>query len=387
MRTVAWVRRLPWSLPAAAVPVILVGWLAVARCEEFTGSGGRYFRQQVVWSLLAFGVMLSVTIPSYRTLCRWSYALFAGVVGLLLIVYFCPAVNGAHRWIRLGPVGLQPSELAKVAFVLVLARYLMYRENYRRLRGFVVPLLLTLVPMLLILKEPDLGTSLLFAPVFVVMLFVAGARRGDLVRLAMIGLVLAPALWTQMSREQKSRVVALFQQTLPGQKPTDDAYQLHQGKQMLALGGMWGSLVTGPSSQDPAAYFLPEARSDFIFCVLGERFGLCGLAVVLGLYGVVVWRGLSIAADTREPFGRLVAAGMAAMLATQVMVNIGMNVGLLPVTGVSLPLVSYGGSGLLAYGLALGLILNVGLRPGYEMTGEPFRYRVAKGLESGHNGP
>ena len=132
--------------------------------------------------------------------------------------------------------------------------------------------------------------------------------------------------------------------------------------------------MTGPSSEDPAAYFLPEARSDFIFCVLGERFGLCGLAVVLGLYGVLVGRGFSIAAATREPYGRLVAAGMAAMLGTQVIVNTGMNVGLLPVTGVSLPLVSYGGSGLLAYGLALGLILNVGLRPGYEITTEPFRW-------------
>jgi cell division protein FtsW (lipid II flippase) len=379
MKTVDWIRRFPWLVAGASLALVVIGWVAIGRCEEFTGTGSRYQRQQVIWSVTGLGVMLGMTIPSYRAICRWSYGLYGGVMALLVAVYLCPAVNGAHRWIRLGPVGVQPSELAKVVFVLALARYLMYRENYRHLWGFGVPLVLTLAPMLLILKEPDLGTSLLFAPVFVVMLFVAGARRGDLLRLAVIGVLLAPVLWTQMSREQRSRVVGLFQQTAPGQRPSDDAYQLHQGKQMLALGGVWGSGLTGPSSEDPAAYFLPEARSDFVFCVLGERFGLCGLAVVLGLYGVMAGRGFSIAATTREPYGRLVAAGMAAMLGTQVLVNTGMNVGLLPVTGVSLPLISYGGSGLLAYGLAVGLILNVGLRPGYEVTTEPFRWNEGGG--------
>ena len=187
MKTVDWIRRFPWLLAGAGLALVVIGWVAIGRCEEFTGTGGRYQRQQILWSVTGLGVMLGVTIPSYRTLCRWSYGLYGGVVGLLVAVYLCPAVNGAHRWIRVGPLGFQPSELAKVAFVLALARYLMYRENYRRLWGFGVPLVLTLAPILLILKEPDLGTSLLFAPVFVVMLFVAGARRGDLVRLAVIG--------------------------------------------------------------------------------------------------------------------------------------------------------------------------------------------------------
>ena len=144
------------------------------------------------------------------------------------------------------------------------------------------------------------------------------------------------------------------------------------------MGGVWGSFFTGQPTDDPAAYRLPEAQSDFIFCVLGERFGLPGMALVLGLFALLVWRALAIAAETREPFGRLLATGIATLFAIQVLINTGMSVGLLPITGLSLPLVSHGGSGLLAHAVALGLLLNVGLRPGYEVTNEPFRYVVGR---------
>jgi cell division protein FtsW (lipid II flippase) len=130
-------------------------------------------------------------------------------------------------------------------------------------------------------------------------------------------------------------------------------------------------------TDDSAVYRLPEARTDFIFCVLGERLGLVGLGLVLGLYGLLVWRAAAVAAATREPFGRLLAAGVAALLAVEVLINTGMTVGLLPVTGLPLPLVSYGGSGLVAHALALGLVMNVSLRPGYEVTAEPFRRVVS----------
>ena len=176
------------------------------------------------------------------------------------------------------------------------------------------PLALTLVPVLLILKEPDLGTSLVLLPVFFVMLFAAGAKRSDLACVVLAGLLVLPLLWTQMSLDQKSRITALFDQPPPDRRPSDDAYQLHQAKRMRALGGVWGSLFTGQPTDDPAAYHLPEARSDFIFCVLGERFGLPGMALVLGLFALLVGRGLAIAAETREPFGRLLATGVAALL-------------------------------------------------------------------------
>ena len=189
-------------------------------------------------------------------------------------------------------------------------------------------------------------------------------------------MALMPLFWMQMSPYQKSRVEVLFSPPVPGQKPAAGAYQLYQGRRMMALGGPWGSLVSGPATEDAAAYHLPEDHTDFIFCVLGERLGLPGMALVLLLYGLLVWRTAAVAMETREPFGRLLAVGVAALVAVQVVVNTGVTVGLLPVTGLPLPLVSYGGLGLLAHCLALGLVLNVAARPGYEMTNEPFRYRA-----------
>ncbi len=271
-------------------------------------------------------------------------------------------------------MGLQPSEFAKLAFVLGLARYLLYRDSYRRLWGLCVPLALVMVPVLLILKEPDLGTSLVFMPVLFTMLFAAGARKRHLALLLAMAVAILPLLWSQMSREQKSRITALAEQTAPGERPTDDGYHLHQAKQQLALGGWTGSLFAGPVTNDDGAFFVPEAHTDSIAVVLGERFGLLGWAVMLGLFALLAWRTLAIAAQTREPFGRLVAVGIAALIGTQVLVNTAMLVGLLPITGLALPLLSYGGSSLLANALALGLVLNIGLRPGYEVTNEPFRF-------------
>jgi rod shape determining protein RodA len=374
LKPAVWIRRLPWSIVVAALLLLGVGWLGNARVEELTEGSGRFLHQQMAYSGIAVAVMLAMTTFNYRVLSRFSYGLFLLAIVCLFVVYRCPAINGAHRWIRVGPIGVQPSDLAKLAYILAMARYLMYRDNYRRLRGLAAPLALTLLPVLLILKEPDLGTSLVLLPVFFVMLFAAGAKRFDLACVVVAGLLVLPLLWTQMSRDQKSRITAMFDQPPPNGRPSDDAYQLHQAKRMRAMGGVWGSLVTGQPTEDTAAYRLPEARSDFIFCVLGERLGLPGMALTLCLFAVLVGGGLMIAAETREPFGRLLAAGIAALVGVEVLINTGMNVGLLPVTGLSLPLVSYGGSGLVTHAMALGLLLNVGIRPGYEMSNEPFRW-------------
>ncbi len=277
---------MPWSIVVAAAVLVGVGWLAIARVEELTEGSGRLLHQQMLFSAVALLVMLLLTIPNYLILCRWSYALFLLALMALTAVYGFAPINKAHRWIRLGPIGMQPSELAKVAFVLALARYLMYRDNYRRLRGLLAPLGLTLVPVLLILKEPDLGTSLIFLPVFFVMLFAAGAKRKDLVCVALAGVLMLPLLWTQMSLDQKSRITALFDQPPPGRRPSDEAYHLYQAKRFRAMGGAWGSFFTGQPTEDAAAYRLPEAQSDFILCVVGERFGLPGTALVLALFAL-----------------------------------------------------------------------------------------------------
>lgn len=352
--------RLPWSVAAAGAGLVWLGILGIARSEELAGGAPHYAHLQVGWACVGgFLIFLSLWLD-YRRVARYASWLFAGAVTLLIAVYFMPAVHGTHRWIRLAGINLQPSELAKVAYVLAMARWLSDRSRQGHFRELLGPLALTVFPMLLVLREPDLGTALVFLPVLLVMLFAAGTPLRQLAGLALCGLLCLPVLWSQMSREQRSRVTALFAQNLPSEAPSDDGYHLHQAKQLLALGGAWGSLLAGEPVDDPAAYRLPEDHTDFVFIVLCERFGWCGAAAVLGLLLVICWRGLTIAGRTHDPFGRLAAVGVVALFAVQGLINTAMTVGLLPVTGLSLPLVSYGGSGLAAHSLALGILLNIG---------------------------
>ena len=373
MKTVDWLKRIPWTIVVCALALMLIGLAGIVRGDGLIGRSD-LFSRQIVWIALAIPAMFVTTLIPYRSL-RWmSFPLFALSLLLLVLVYFMPARNGSHRWIPLGIMYFQPSELAKLTFMMALAHYLMYRKNYRRLTGLIAPFILTLIPVGLILREPDLGTSLVFLPVLFAMLFAAGARPRHLTCVALLGLAVLPALWIGMSAEQKSRIVTLFVQHDGGEVPKGDGYHLHQSKQVLALGGIWGSEVTGMAVDDPLAYHLPAGRTDFVFCLVGERFGLMGCLLTIGLYLLLFARGLRIAAATREPFGRLLAVGIVALLATQTIINSGMTVGLMPITGMTLPLLSYGGSSLLATCLCLGLLINIGMRPGYEMAPEPFRF-------------
>ena len=368
-----WLRRVPWTIVLCLSALTAAGLAGIARGDELVG-GGDNFARQVVWIVLTIPAMVIATIVPYRRL-RWiSYSLFAGSLALLIVVYLMPAKNGAHRWIPLGVVNLQPSELAKLTFILALAHYLMFRKNYRRLTGLIVPFALTLIPVGLVLREPDLGTSLVFLPVLFAMLFAAGARPRHLALVILLGAAVLPVLWLGMSAEQKSRVVTLVTQRDAGPAPKGDGYHLYQSKQVLAMGGLWGSALAGRPSADSSMLHLPAARTDFVFCLIGERYGLIGCVATVGVFVLLFARGLMIAAATREPFGRLLACGIVALLAAQTAINTGMTVGLMPITGMTLPLVSYGGSSLLATGVALGLLMNVGMRPGYEMTPEPFRF-------------
>ncbi len=368
-----WCRRVPWTIVVCSGALLLIGLGGIARGDELVGDG-TLFERQLLWIALGLPAMFAATLVPYRRFRHHGYAVFGLSLILLVVVFLMPVRNGARRWIPLGFAYLQPSELAKIAYVLALAHYLMYRDNYRRLTGLVVPFLLTFVPVGLILREPDLGTSLLFLPVLFAMLFTAGARPRHLALVSFLGVLSLPVLWTGMSAEQRSRVTALFSQKDVGPAPRGDGYHLHQSKRVLALGGAWGSEVQGMVADDPVLYHLPAGRTDFVFCLVGERWGFVGCLAVLALYLVLFTRGLMIAAATREPFGRLVAVGIVALLAAQTVINTGMTVGLMPITGMTLPLMSYGGSSLLATCVALGLLVNVGMRPGYELRGDPFRF-------------
>ncbi len=362
--------RIPWSLLLAVAGLLAMGVVVL----QDPGGESDAATRQIVWISLAIPAMgLAAWIP-YRFWKPWSPVLYAGTLLLLILVLFLPARHGSHRWVPLGVFSVQPSEFAKLSFVLALANHLMHQHRHRTLRGLSVPLMLAIVPVFLILKEPDLGTAMLFLPVLFAMLLAAGARLRHLAGAVVVAALLSPGLWMVMSAEQKSRVTALFTQEDGGPPPKGDGYHLHQSKQVIALGAVWGSAVHGPVVSDPFAYHLPAARTDFVFCLSAERWGLPGVGLLLGMYLLIFVRGLQIAAATREPFGRLVAVGVVTLIAGQVLINTGMTVGLMPITGLTLPLVSYGGSSLLGTCLAVGLLINVAVRPGYEVTGGCFRF-------------
>ncbi|WP_237226369.1 FtsW/RodA/SpoVE family cell cycle protein [Rubinisphaera sp. JC750] len=366
-------RRFPWLIPLVQIALMAVGLAAIARGDELADDSG-LFDRQLVWVVLSVpATLLAIVIP-YRFWKTQAFWVFLITLGLLVIPYFMPARGGSHRWIPLGPVNFQPSEVAKLAYMMALSQYLMFRSNYRKLWGLVPPFVMTLVPMGLILKEPDLGTSMLFLPVLFAMLFAAGARWTHLLLIVFLGLGTLPVGWKFMSAEQKSRVTTLFSQTDGGPAPRGDGYHLHQSKQVLALGGVWGSAVTGPATDDEFLYHLPASRTDFIFCLVGERWGWWGCLGVFALYLLLFASGLAISTSTAEPFGRLLAVGIVTILATQLLINTGMTVGLTPITGLTLPLLSYGGSSMLMTSFSIGLLINIALRPGFEVTGETFRY-------------
>jgi cell division protein FtsW (lipid II flippase) len=367
------IRRVPWTVIGCVFILLALGASSIARGDELSRAG-EFFGKQMVWVALAVVAGGFAARIQFRSLRHHAYLWFASSIVLLIVVYLFPARWGSRRWIPLGVMYFQPSELVKLTFIIALSRYLMHRENYRMLSGLVIPFALTLVPVGLILKEPDLGTSLLFLPVLFAMLFAAGARLRHLLLIGCLGIAVLPLFWLAISAEQQSRITALFLQRDGGPAPTGDGYHLHQSKQVLALGGVYGSHWTGTAVDDPLAYHLPACRTDFALCMLGERWGVVGCLTALSAYLVLFGRGLMIAAATREPFGRLLAVGIVSLLATQTIVNAGMTVGLLPITGITLPLVSYGGSSLLFTSLALGVLISIGLRPGYEIGREPFRF-------------
>ncbi len=382
LRDLAWSneragRGLQWAQTIPLLTVIglliAVGLAALHHGDGLVG-GASLRDKQIVWFILAIPAGLLTAAVPYRRWRLWACWMFlAGLVGLLA-VYLFDARQGSQRWIPIGPLSLQPSEFMKLAYILALADYLLYRTSHRRLWGLIPPTVLTLVPVLLILKEPDLGTSLVFLPVFAAVSYAAGARVRHFVLAAVVAIALSPVLWMNMSSEQRSRVTSVFSQRDGGQVPTGDGYQLHLSKQYLAFGGWLGREVDGVTVDDPAALKLPASRTDFIFCLVGDRFGLVGTLGTLGLYVVLVAEIGRIASRTQDGFGRLVAVGVAALLAVQVTINAGMTVGLMPITGLTLPLLSYGGSSLVSTAIALGLVGSIALRPQFDVAGEPFLF-------------
>jgi len=417
-----YLRYTSWPIIVAMVGLIVMGVMSIDLSERAEQAPQGLAVRQTVWAGVAVAAFMLATFVPYQKFGRLAYLLFLLTLGLLVLVFFLKPIRGSHRWISLGGFQLQPSELGKISFIIVLAWYLRFGDHYRRLRGLILPATITFVPMVLILKEPDLGTALLFLPTLYFMLFMAGARLKHL--LSIVGIATAVLFvpvpravnqnWTRQEIEDR-KAISYFSYAVGGREYVVSAaplaimenhqvkridgwlrqdepsiirgkgYQLHQSKMVLGA-GRW----TGRSDWDDTdAYFrvLPDDHTDFIFAVVGGQWGLAGCALVLLLYGVVFLFGAEIAAITYDPFGRLLAVGVLALLFTQIVVNVGMALGLMPITGMTLPLVSYGGSSLVINCFAIGLLVNVGQRRPVVLGRRPFEYDQRKEKPPAPYGP
>jgi len=318
------------------------------------------FRHQLWWVGLGLGAMVLVAPLNYNKLRVWAYVLYAACLVLLVLVLLVGHTGlGAQRWVNIGPFRLQPSEISKLAVILALARFLAagrFRGSLG-LREIIGPCLLLALPLALILQQPDLGTSLMFLFIGGAMVFCAGLQLWLIASVFPITVFLAPILWHGLADYQRRRILAFLK---PELDPFGSGYHVIQSKIAIGSGGLWGKgLFQGTQSE---LRFLPEQHTDFIFSVIAEQFGMAGCLLFLVLFTLLILRGLEIAYETDDTFGALVVVGVTTMIAFYVLVNVGMTTGLLPVVGVPLPFVSYGGSAMLTMWIGVGLILNVRMR-------------------------
>lgn len=383
-RVLALVFNPAWLVVLAALALSFLGIHAIDLSESLQPAAQSLsptaFKQLV---LLGIGVSaaLCIVFPDYRLLGALSLPFMLAVIVLLvfLLIPFVPDSivkprNGARSWINLGFMDFQPSELAKIAFVLTLAHYLRNKDHHRTVLGLVPPGLIAFVPVALITLQPDLGTSLLFVPALFAMLVAAGAKLKHLTLIVLLAATAAPLSYPILKPHQQRRIQGLLQQFRGDSSGDADInFQALTAQTLIGAGQMSG--VSEAKARALVHYNrLPERHNDMIYAVLVNRYGLTGAAVLLGLYLLWITGSLLTAAATREPVGRLLIVGITAFIAAQVVVNIGMNVGLLPIIGITLPFVSYGGSSLVAVWLMAGLVVNVSLRRPRKPVRQQFEY-------------
>jgi rod shape determining protein RodA len=385
--------RIDWLMLAALGGLMIVGVLFVYSATMATESSAyvAWYNQpwlrQIVWYVLGIVGMASLCLVDYRILARWSVLIYGGAI-LLLVIVLIPGIGstqgwGARRWIVMGPFQLQPSEFAKLAFILAMGNFLSRPpDELKSVRVFWKALGMVVLPFLLIMKEPDLGSALILLPVGLTMLFVAGVPprflntllgvSGLVVAIILVDVLFAPPQWQlKLEEYQKRRLLVYFgldgipkdatpqERSQARRDQRNYSYNVDQALISVGSGGLMGK-GWRQGTQNALGY-LPRAvaHNDFIFSVIAEEKGFMGSVTVVALYSVLLFTGIRVAGQARDRLGKLLAVGVVTMLFSHVFINIGMNIRIMPVTGVPLPLLSYGGSSVLCSLIAAGILQNV----------------------------
>ena len=329
------------------------------RLATTEGSDPYFFvKRQSLWALLGFLFLTIIIFIDYHNLERYSKVIYFGAIILLIMVIISGRTTyGARRWLAIGPFDFQPSEFSKVALIVFLADFLSKNKpKFDNFFYYLLPFAYTGLLILLVFMQPDLGTSLVYFAILIVMLFVVGIKIKFLLFTFLAALSSVPVLWVFLKDYQKNRLILFLN---PNLDPLGGGYNVIQSRIAIGSGGFLGNgIFSGIQSQ---LNFLPAQHTDFIFSVIGEELGFLGAAFLLGIYVIILWRGIKIALEARDLLGTLLAAGSVSFLFFHIVVNIGMAMGMLPATGLPLPFLSYGGSFMMSNLVVIGILLNVEL--------------------------
>jgi rod shape determining protein RodA len=350
--------------------IALIGLSAVYSATYTAKGPSPLYYKQLLWVSIGVIIMFLALIPDYHTVGRYAYVLYAASLLLLLLVMVMGRTGmGAQRWLAIGPFAFQPSELAKLSLTLALARY--FAEDPKRggygLRDLTIPGVMVLIPLVFVLKQPDLGTALMLLLTSALIVTIAGLRMRSAFIIILIGAIVASAvflvspvrhkIWGSLKPYQQNRIRAFID---PASDPLGSGYHANQSKIAVGSGQITGKgFRKGTQSQ---MAFLPERHTDFIFAVIAEERGFIGTGLMVLLYLVLLLIGVDAAKNAKDRLGVLMAGGIVSMISLYVFINVGMAVGIVPVVGVPLPLVSYGGTSIITTFIALGLLLNIQAR-------------------------
>ncbi len=391
--------KIDFSLTFLVSVLVTIGLIAVYSATSFSGVQSSYFQRQLLLSFIGFFLMLGTVFVPFRFIQRIAFPFYGLSIFLLVLVYFIGEEGfGAERWLSIGYIKIQPSELAKLATILAVAKYLSNRDTgINKLKSFSVVFFLVIIPFVLIVRQPDLGTSLVYAALLVPLLFWAGLRWfplfiivspiltvlssfNEIVLIAWLIIILAilyfsrqkilliftiliihigvglttPMLWDQLKPYQKNRILTFVN---PENDPRGAGYQIIQSQVAIGSGGIWGKgFLNGTQTH---LKFLPAQHTDFIFSVIAEEWGFMGVISILTVFMLLLLYLINLASAVRSTFSSITLLGITSVLFFHIFVNIGMTVGVAPVTGLPLPFISYGGSFLLSVLLMMGVAQNI----------------------------
>lgn len=344
-----------WGLLGTGLAIFILGLLLL-----FSAAYSRnidFVVRQIVWFLIGSLVFIVIININYRKIISLGYIFyFLMLILLVAVLIFGSRRFGAQRWLEIGYLNIQPSEFAKLFITIALIQYLTSHKADKGIKNILVAFFIVLVPFVLIMAQPDLGTSLMLIPIFLVLLYTWGIRQRHLFFIILSGVLISPLAWFLLKDYQKERLMVFMN---PDIDPLGAGYTVIQSKIAIGSGNVFGKgWLSGTQNQ---LNFLAERHTDFIFSVAGEEWGFLGSVILVVLYYILIKRLLEIAKRTDDPCGVLTAVGMATMIGIQVIVNISMTMGVMPVVGLPLPLISYGGSSLLVTMIGLGFLESIAI--------------------------